>query len=246
MNELVHLRPLTRIRSWLESFLLRSGLTATSRSQAKRIWDQLLDELLQLPAAVHVRHEAGHAMIDGLAQTLKFGGRTRGTSAINDNQWLNQLRGSADDSYSCHALAEQDFRNRRARHVVYGHTHQAETVALDASCADGFVLNQVYFNAGTWRRAYRPTRWAAGVAGHIGAEFIGMEQLSMLAFYQGDERSGRTFETNSCLLAPRPLTAAQHRLDTAGGSTPEAARRPIAAPHFPATMPEVPSNIARY
>ena len=56
-----------------------------------------------------------------------------------------------------HALAEQDFRNRRAKHIVYGHTHLAESVPLDASYAEGYVLNQIYFNAGTWRRVHRQT-----------------------------------------------------------------------------------------
>ena len=90
-------------------------------------------------------------------------------------------------SYAQHALAEADFRNRRARHIVYGHTHQHEIVPLDASHADGYVLNQTYFNAGTWRRCYQPTQTLAG-----NHELVACDSFSLLAFYQGDERSGRT------------------------------------------------------
>ena len=88
---------------------------------------------------------------------------------------------------AAHALTEPDFRNRRAKHVVYGHTHAAEIVPLDASHAEGYVLDQVYFNAGTWRRIYRPARFAP--AGH---EFIATDVFNYLAFFQGDERKGRT------------------------------------------------------
>ena len=75
-----------------------------------------------------------------------------------------QLRGADDASYYQHALAEQDFRNRRAKHIVYGHTHYAESVPLDASFAEGYVLNQAYFNSGTWRRVLPADALAAGRA----------------------------------------------------------------------------------
>ena len=69
---------------------------------------------------------------------------------------------ASERSYHAHALAEQDFRNRRAKHVVYGHSHAAEIVPLDASYAEGYVLDQMYFNTGTWRRVYGLTRLASG------------------------------------------------------------------------------------
>ena len=122
-----------------------------------------------------------------------------------------------------HALAETDFRNRRARHIVYGHTHQHECIPLDASHADGYVLNQTYFNTGSWRRTYSPTRI---IAGH--QEFIGADTCTLLAFYQADERSGRPYEIWSGTLAPclqTPQAAASTR--TAGNS----AAAPIRMPH---------------
>jgi hypothetical protein len=129
-------------------------------------------------------------LVDGLARALKFSQRVSvgGASAIAS--WLNTLRGARGPSYCEHALAEPDFRNRRACHIVYGHTHQAETVPLDASFADGFTLNQVYFNAGTWRRVYQPTQLAPG-----DHEFIPVENMTYLAVFEADERSGRPFES---------------------------------------------------
>ena len=96
-----------------------------------------------------------------------------------------------------HALAEADFRNRRARHIVYGHTHQHEIVPLDASHADGYVLNQTYFNAGTWRQCYQPTQAVGGRH-----EFVPSDSFTLLSFYQADERRGRSYETWCGTLAP--------------------------------------------
>src|SRR4029079_920891 len=106
-------------------------------------------------------------------------------------------------SYAQHAIAEPDFRNRRARHIVYGHTHQHEMVPLDASHADGYVLSQTYFNAGTLRRSYLPTQM---LAGHH--ELAASDCFTMLAFYQADERSGRAYETWTGMLAPQGIDTA--------------------------------------
>jgi hypothetical protein len=144
------------------------------------------------------------------------------------------VRGSKSDSYYPHALAEQDFRNRRARSIVYGHSHTAESVPLDASYAEGYVLNQVYFNSGTWRRVHSPTRLAP--AEH---EFIAADVMTYLAFFQGDERKGRPYETWSGMLGHTANEVSIHRID-AGRGSPVAAqaaaalRRSQPAPHFTA------------
>ena len=125
-------------------------------------------------------------------------------------------------SYAQHAIAEPDFRNRRARHIVYGHTHEHEIVALDASHADGYVLNQVYFNAGTWRRCHRQTQTLTGIH-----ELVACDSFSLLAFYQGDERNGRSYETWCGTLAPAPLDLATEKAAPASaGSAAVALRGP--------------------
>ena len=125
---------------------------------------------------------------------------------------MRTIRGADSDSFAGHALTEPDFRNRRAKHVVYGHTHAAEIVPLDASHAEGYVLDQVYFNAGTWRRIHRPASFAP--AGH---EFIATDVFSYLAFFQGDERKGRTFETWTGTLGHTPAERIIHRIDAGRG-----------------------------
>jgi hypothetical protein len=94
--------------------------------------------------------------------------------------------------------------------VVYGHTHHPESVPLDASYADGYVLNQMYFNSGTWRRVHRQT--ALALNEH---EFIASDSMTYLSFYQSDERCGRPFETWTGTLGLAPSDIPTLRIDPA-------------------------------
>ena len=223
--EIDQIRPMLLIPAWMEGMLERTGCTLAQRSAIKRVWDYMVEQLLHLEIVRKCSAASSVDLIDGLAAALKFSRRDSADWTGRTLAWLTGLRGAGSQSYAIHALAEADFRNRRARHIVYGHTHQHEVIPLDASHADGYVLNQTYFNAGTWRRVYRPTQAMAG-----GHEFIATDAFSLLAFYQGSERSGRSHETWSGTLAPamleapvRPAIAAQ-----AAATTPA----PLRAPQF--------------
>lgn len=224
LAHLDELRPVLLAPVYIEGLLERTCPSPAVRKQIKRIWDLLADELLELPLVKQHDVWSPFDLASGLQQALKF---SRGSSlgwASRTNAWLHSLRGTATDSYVPHALAEADFRNRRARHVVYGHTHAVESVPLDASYADGNVLNQVYFNTGTWQRVYRATQLAPGEQ-----EFIAQQAFSLLAFYQGDERCGRPFETWTGTLGIGQHDGALRRVDAAAQQRMAA---PIRAPHF--------------
>jgi hypothetical protein len=147
---------------------------------------------------------------------------------------MARLRGAETDSFFHHALTEQDFRNRRAKHIVYGHTHRAEVVPLDASYADGFVLHQTYFNSGTWRRVHEQTRLAPREH-----EFIAADTLSYLAFFKDDQRSGRPYETWTGTLGIHPFSETTHRFDqgSLAGAEDHAAGQPISTPGVPIRAP---------
>jgi hypothetical protein len=134
-------------------------------------------------------------LVDGLERALKFTRRLSFGWASSITQWLQQLRGAGEESYHRFALTEQDFRNRRAKHIVYGHTHYSECTPLDASFAEGYVHNQIYLNSGTWRRVHRQTTFAPDEH-----EFIPSDALTLLSFVQGDERGGRPYEAWSGTL----------------------------------------------
>lgn len=210
LRELDYLRPLLLAPLWLEGILQRGCPAASQRQRVREIWDRTADEFLSLH---YVRGRAADGMLDGLDRIVKFNKRPASGWARQIAEWTERLGGS-DDNWHRHAMREADFRNRRARHIVYGHTHRAESVPLDASYADGHVLNQMYFNAGTWRRVHRPTRYEG-----VEHEFIPSDCLSLVAFYQGDERGGRPFETWTSTLAAAPAPIALHRVDPGRNST---------------------------
>ena len=177
--------------------------------------------------------------MDGLQRALKFSQRLTVGWASWIAEWMCRMRGATYASYYHHAMQEQDFRNRRARHIVYGHTHHPETIALDASYAEGYVLNQLYFNAGTWRRVHHQTKFAAHEH-----EFIASDTMTFLAFFYGDERKGRPYETWSGNLGIHPADFTIHRIDAAAykftaGPRPHASGKPVSSsgvsghrPHF--------------
>jgi len=225
LKEIDQVRPLLLIPAWMESLLERTVPQLSLRTAIKRTWDSLVEQMLALYVVRERNTWSPIDLIDGLSAALKFSRRDSSDWIGRTLSFLASLRGARTESYLPHALAEADFRNRRARHIVYGHTHAHETISLDASHADGYVLHQTYFNAGTWRRTYQPTKALSQ------QEFSASDSLSLLAFYQADERSGRAYETWSGTLAPSIIEL--------GIQTPAPAARSVAtgghglrAPHF--------------
>jgi len=235
LHEVDNVRPVLLVPVWLDGLLERTCPSPALRKRIKHIWDELVDAFLEVPFVKESWGSNGE-LVDGLQRTLKFSGRLSIGRAKAVVDWLNGLRGSETSSYFEHALAEEEFRNRRAKHIVYGHTHQTETVPLDASFAEGYVLDQLYFNAGTWRRVHSRTQLAPGEH-----EFIASDALSFLIFYQGDERRGRPYETWTGNLAAQQFEPTVHRLDPAAShSTVDYPAMPgPPRPHF------VPSKVDR-
>lgn len=226
LREIDNIRPLLLIPVWIDGLLERSCPQPAIRKEVKRIWDDLADEFLAHPFVRQRDTWCPVDIVDGLQKALKFSRRLSVGWASWIAQWICELRGAESGSYFHHALTEQDFRNRRAKHIVYGHTHHSEIVPLDASYAEGYTLHQAYFNSGTWRRVYQQTQLAPREH-----EFIAADTLSYLAFFKDDERGGRPYETWTGTLGISPYTTPQYRFDA-----PEA----VSAPKQPISTPSVP------
>ncbi|MGO9114909.1 MAG: hypothetical protein ACLP9L_37330 [Thermoguttaceae bacterium] len=235
LREIDNFRPQLLIPAWIEGVLERTCPQPAARKRVKQVWDRLAEELLASRLVRERDALSSTNLIDGLSRALRFSKRRSSGWTAATAEWLRTIRGSGSDSFANHALTEPDFRNRRAKHVVYGHTHAAEIVPLDSSHAEGYVLDQVYFNAGTWRRIHRPANFTP--AGH---EFIATDVFSYLAFFQGDERKGRTFETWTGTLGHTPADRIIHRIDAGRG----ALSSPL-APHFAALLGNTASLAAR-
>jgi UDP-2,3-diacylglucosamine pyrophosphatase LpxH len=232
LREIDNIRPLLLVPVWIDGLLERTCSFLAMRKEVKQIWDKLADEFLQLPFVSRRDSWSPLDKIDGLQRLLKFSQRLSVGWASAAAAWFHGLRGLQEESYFRHALAEQDFRNRRAKHIVYGHTHFPETVPLDASFADGNVLNQIYFNSGTWRRVHRQTQLAPGEH-----EFIASDSMTYLAFFQGDERKGRPYEAWTGTLAvarpePKIFRVDRGTKQNALGESSSAAGLHLDGPHF--------------
>lgn len=210
LRDLDSVRPLLLAPVWLDGLLERTCPQPEIRTQIKRIWDQLSDAFLALPMVRARDTWSPVDLVDGLERALKFGKNVSLGAASRIVDWLHSLRGHRHDSYYPHALAEPDFRNRRAKYIVFGHTHVAEQIALDASYAEGYVLQQMYFNTGTWRRTLQRAVFAPKEH-----EFIPTDVMTYVAFYQGDERKGRPYESWTGTLGVNPPETPQLRLDEA-------------------------------
>jgi UDP-2,3-diacylglucosamine pyrophosphatase LpxH len=217
LREIDNIRPSLLAPVWIDGLLERTCAVPAQRKKVKMIWDRLTDRFLALDFVRSRDTWSPIDMVDGLARVLKFSKRLNTGWASAILGWLHSIRGPGDASYHRHALAEQDFRNRRAKHIVYGHTHFAESVPLDASYAEGYVLNQVYFNAGTWRRVYRQTQLAPSEH-----EFIASDCMTYLAFFQADERGGRPYETWSGTLGLGTRATTVRRFDSPHAGAPTA------------------------
>jgi hypothetical protein len=230
LHEIDNVRPLPLVPTFINGLLERACPATALRKRVKQVWDGFVEQFLELDPVRRRDTWLPFDVVDNLAGSLLFSRRSPfGSTGAS---WLQSLRGANCESYHAHALAEQDFRNRRARHIIYGHTHTAETVPLDASYADGYVLNQTYFNSGTWRRVQRPT-----VAATHEEEFIPSEMINLLAFFTGDERAGRPFETWSGVMGIGAADAPLYRLDAAKSQAAAptiSAASPMKGPHFAA------------
>jgi UDP-2,3-diacylglucosamine pyrophosphatase LpxH len=228
LREMDNIRPLLLVPVWIDGLLERTCPAAAIRHRVKQTWDTLADAFLEQPLVRRRDSWRPRDLVDGLQRALRMSRRVPVGWASSIAQWLCQVRGTNSASYFNHALTEEDFRNRRARHVVYGHTHEPEIVPLDASFADAYVLNQVYFNSGTWRRVYHQTQFAPGEH-----EFIANDAVSLLAFFQGDERGGRPYESWTGMLGINPNEALLgNRVDAAATFDAAPNSAPVRAPHF--------------
>ncbi len=223
LREIDNVRPLPLVPVWIDGLLERTCDFPSLRKRVKSAWDRLVEEFLEIDFVRRYDTRNPFDLVDGLQNVLRFSKRLSIGWASSIVTWLNRIRGVESPSYFQHALAEQDFRSRRSKYIVYGHTHVAESLPLDASYASGCVLNQEYFNSGTWRRVYRQTCLAPDQH-----EFIPRNAMSYTVIFHGDERKGRPYETWTGSLGCRPADLSVHRIDP--GTVQHAPHQPVSAP----------------
>jgi UDP-2,3-diacylglucosamine pyrophosphatase LpxH len=204
LNEIDNLRPYTVVPTWICAWLEENCPDAQLKKEINKVWADLVSRFFKLDFVrqqLSLRHRLANRRrllsffifhVGFKLSTLITKPRFNSTLAL-----LARWAGKQDNAPSYKdAGREPALRNREARYVAYGHTHEYDFVPLRARRDLNISGAQVYFNSGTWRPYHELTRLHP-----TKLEFVGYEVMSYIAFYKGDERGGRPFETWSGILA---------------------------------------------
>ncbi|HRQ39269.1 MAG TPA: hypothetical protein PLD25_15285 [Chloroflexota bacterium] len=188
LNELANVRPSLLVPVWIDTVLQNMKLPKAQVNRVKAIWDELANAFLKLDFVRSKDTIRPFDAVDVLEIVLKlYDNVSLGTASkvirfIEDKLW------GGESSFARHALNEPAFKERWARHIIYGHTHHYEIVPLD-KVYDGYdSFDQIYYNSGTWHAAHELARARED-------RFVFFKVMTFLAFFKPNERKGRPFET---------------------------------------------------
>lgn len=197
LEQIDHVRPLLLAPLWVDSLLRRTGVEEPLAEQVKRLWDGVAERFLSLGFVRDCARRLPPLTLDKLALALKF---SKGVSL----RLLAQLFSWFSEAWPCanerpnaaDAMSERAFKTRRARAVVYGHTHHHGITPLNVyPTAKGYV-EQIYANTGTWRVLNQKVE-----ARREPPDFMTYWVMTYVGLFRDDERGGRPFEAWSGLLA---------------------------------------------
>jgi len=196
--EIDNVRPLLLVPVWIDGLLERFCSDPKHKYGVKKIWNELVDSFLSLDVVEKRDSWLNPADdVDKLQAALRISKGLSLRTASNVLGWVNK-KSNDSDSFFEHALTEENYKNRTAKFIVYGHTHHHQVVPLDVSHHPRRGdIDQVYINSGTWRRVYQLAQ-----SNPKEQEFIGHNVMTYLSFYKDGERGGRKFEAWTGALAP--------------------------------------------
>lgn len=197
LQQIDHVRPLLLAPLWVDSLLRRTGVEKPLAEEIKRLWDGVAERFLSLGFVRECARWLPPLTLDKLALALKF---SKGVSL----RLLAQLFSWFTETLPCanerpderDAMSERAFKTRKARAVVYGHTHHHGIWPLNVyPTAKGFV-EQIYANTGTWRVLNQKVE-----ARRDPPDFMTYWVMTYVGLFRDDERGGRPFEAWSGVLA---------------------------------------------
>jgi hypothetical protein len=196
LKELANVRPALVTPLWVGHLIDRHTTTPAQAEKIKETWNNLVKRFVRLD---HVRSydrmfkfdtvDALEAVLF-LSKELPFETINKMLGRLGEKLWGNKV------SIAKYALAEEAFKNRSAKYVVYGHTHFHEVVPLDSNIIRGETYNQYYMNSGTWHSYHDLT--LKDPSEH---KFVGTNVMTYLTFFKDDERKQHAFESWSGTLA---------------------------------------------
>jgi hypothetical protein len=189
LRMLTNVRPALAAPLWINSQIKRYADSRALQDKLKSIWDKLGDELLQIDFVREQDKLFEFDLVNEMQLILNISKRASLNTIDDLITWVCDKWGGGELSFASHALREPALKNNQARYIVYGHTHQQETVSLDYPLN---MENQVYFNSGTWHSYYD----LALAAKHPDEQkFVPYQTMTYVVFYKPEERGKRNFET---------------------------------------------------
>lgn len=198
LNELANVRPSVLVPLWVDSLLKGAELGKTQSEKVKDIWNELVDEFLETPFVRSKDKPLWPDIVDLLQTTLHLTKRLPFDNIARLATLLWEKGPGGNFSFARHALEEEAFTQGMADHIVYGHTHHHEVIALQRRYEGDLPVNRMYFNSGTWHAVHERT-----LSSGRRQQFANFQVMTYLAFFAEDERKGRAFETWSGTLGVR-------------------------------------------
>jgi hypothetical protein len=190
-------RPSVLTPVWIASLLDRYQIKAGARGKINAIWEDLVDQLLNLDFLDELDKPFRIDLSDKMKAVFRLIKpvtlETLDGWAAGFEKLLNLLKlisGGSELSYEKRAAEEAAYKNMAARFIVYGHTHEFKVYPLRSANLGSKIFSQYYINSGTWHPWHEAGKDEGEQRG-----FLSHKTMTYLGFYQGDERRGRAYET---------------------------------------------------
>jgi UDP-2,3-diacylglucosamine pyrophosphatase LpxH len=190
LRRITNVRPALATSLWISGQIKRHAGNEALENELKKVWDDICDEFLQLPAVRAQDANFKFDMVDAMELVLKISKRASFQTVNDIVLWVRDKMSEKELSFAEHALREPAFINDTAKFIVYGHTHHHEIIPLDTSGKPPYEQSQYYINSGTWH-----TYFDLAIKNPEEQKFVPYQSMTYLAFYKDNEREGRTFET---------------------------------------------------
>jgi UDP-2,3-diacylglucosamine pyrophosphatase LpxH len=187
LNEIDNVRPLLLIPVWVDALLDKTCSNQPDLAhKVKDIWNNLATDFLKLDF-VRKRDKWWNPLdaVDKLELGLIITSKISFDKIAGVIKWFTKKKNGSVETYYQHTSEEQAVKDKKA-FIVYGHTHHSEVVPLDNVNSK----DQIYINSGTWRAVYEMAK-----ADYKLPRFVNYKVMTYLAFFKGDERGGRKFES---------------------------------------------------
>ena len=190
LRRITNIRPALAAPLWISGQIKAHAGNLAVEKELKHVWDDIADEFLQLDFVRQADKAFQFDVVDAMELLIKISGHAASFSTIGDVVvWVREKMWGGEQSFLNYALREPMFLNNKARHVVYGHTHNYEVIPMDAKGKAPYTESQVYFNSGTWHSYYD-----LAMKNPKDQKFVPYQALTYLTFYADGEHEGRDFD----------------------------------------------------